>query len=183
MSYSWASSKRTKLVMPWAWCGELAHSGLCRWMVWLFSKSCLQLPECCLFSPSPPIPDAKDLWPAYSRHSWLSPLILGIRGTLGQHSMTWQQAYRHWWLYPDLVIGFLFYSWNQIFLCPSSSHLVSHPFVPELSLACPHYSRLISASSILILPGPKLPTVMSSHIIPIPWSSTFPPTHFACLSS
>lgn len=45
--------------------------------------------------------------PHIHMYSWLSPVILGIGGTLGQHSMTWQQAYRPCWLYADLVIGFL----------------------------------------------------------------------------
>lgn len=55
--------------------------------------------------------------------------------------MTWQQAYRHCWLYPSpsalgLVIGCLS-SRNRTSLCSNLHHLVTHRFVPELPLVCP----------------------------------------------
>lgn len=169
--------------MPWAR-GE-PHSRFCRRMVWLCDRSCLWLPECCLFSPSPPIPDATGIWPSYSHVFLALPSYSGnwrdLGSTLNDLAASLQAllALRR----PSNRVSVLFL--KPIFLCPSSSHLVSHPFVLSPLLPAPTiHSRWIYTSWILILPGPKLPMAMSwTPYNSYPLQLNFLPTHFACWSS
>lgn len=69
-----------------------------------------------------------------------------------------------------LVIGCLSCSWNQTSLCPSLSHLVFHPFVPEPPLVCPLCPILIDFY-VLNPYFAWFQTPVSSYLVPLPFDS------------